>query len=199
MEQEVAQKKAFNLPLSVVTPIDIARLIRELDGLDEYLRQMSLRQGQDLQELPNYSRMLDGVVHNNNMNLLDGNERQSLKQQLINLQKTAPVLHISFSAEPPGSYVQKIVDWLRQNLDPLILVRVGLQPNIGAGCIVRTPNRQFDLSLRSYFDSKHDFFMRKLHEVLSGEEEPIIVAESPVEATAEETVPAAEIKTEASP
>jgi hypothetical protein len=49
------------------------------------------------------------------------------------------------------------------------LVRVGLQPNIGAGCVVRTTNKSFDFSLRRFFDSKHEFFMKKLHEVVAPE------------------------------
>lgn len=179
--EEATKTKTFIVPLSVITPIDIARLLRELDALDEYLRQISIRQGSPVAELPGYSRMLDAVVHDNGFNLLEATERQELRSQLIQIQNTAPVLHISFSAEPPGAYVQKLVAWLRQNLHPSILVRVGLQPNIGAGCIVRTPNRQFDLSLRSFFESKHDFFMRKLHEVLADDDGS--EAATPTEAT----------------
>ena len=88
---------------------------------------------------------------------------------LKELQDQAAVLHISFSADPPGTYIQKIVGWLRQNVDQSILVQVGLQPNIGAGCIVRTTNKSFDFSLRKYFESKHDFFAKKLHEVIAPE------------------------------
>jgi F0F1-type ATP synthase delta subunit len=41
--------------------------------------------------------------------------------------------------------------WLRQNIDSQVLVQVGLQPAIAAGCVVRTRNRQFDLSLGQNF------------------------------------------------
>ncbi len=79
------------------------------------------------------------------------------------LHQSAPILHISFSVDPPGAYVQKIVAWLRVNIHKYALITVGLQPNIGAGCIVRTTNKLFDFSLREFFAEKRGFFIEKLH------------------------------------
>jgi hypothetical protein len=45
----------------------------------------------------------------------------------------------------------KLVGWFRANVHPHVLVQVGLQPNIAAGCVVRTTNKVFDLSLRNHF------------------------------------------------
>jgi hypothetical protein len=70
---------------------------------------------------------------------------------LKSLSANAPVMHVSFSVDPPGPYVQKIVFWFRHNIRGDILVRVGLQPNIGAGCVVRTTNKSFDFSLKKIF------------------------------------------------
>lgn len=162
-------KKLLVLPIAVVSPTDVARLIREIDNLDEFFRQSAIRQGGTPQSVPRYSRLLDEVVVANNLNLLQQEDRDNLMASLKNLSQKAPVLHISFSVDPPGPYVQKIVNYLRQNLQGDILVRVGLQPNIGAGCVVRTQNKSFDFSLRRFFDNKHEFFMKKLHEILSPE------------------------------
>jgi hypothetical protein len=190
-EQTQTATTTLVLPIAVVSPMDIARLIRELDNLDEFFRQAAIRQGGTPQSLPRYSRLLDEVVVANGFNLLDGRQREVMLLSLRSLASSAPVLHISFSVDPPGPYVQKIVAWLRESIDPLILVRVGLQPNIGAGCVVRTPNHSFDFSLRKYFDSKHEFFMKKLHEVVSPELQASVYGDSsPVtEQTAVETVP----------
>lgn len=168
---------ALKLPIAVVSPIDVARLLRELESLDEFFRQSAIRSGDEPETTPRYSRLLDEVVVANSLNLLQPTDRESLISSLSNLSGTAPILHISFSADPPGPYVQKIVGWLRENIDEMILVRVGLQPNIAAGCIVRTDNRSFDFSLRKYFESKHDFFMEKLHEVLLPEESAVMQAD----------------------
>jgi len=165
----VGVEKQLVLPMAVVSPVDIARLTREVQNLDEFFRQSEIRQGGEQQSVPRYSRLLDEVVVANEMNLLKKEDRAQLSSSLKELSASAPVLHMSFSADPPGPYIQKIVSWLRANIDGLILVSVGLQPNIGAGCIVRTTNRSFDFSLRKYFESKHDFFMEKLHEVVKPE------------------------------
>jgi hypothetical protein len=165
-----ATQTSLVLPIAVVSPTDIARMLKELDSLDEFFRQSAIRSGGQPQSAPRYSRLLDEVVVANKLNLLQTDNRESLKNSFQELSEHAPILHISFSTDPPGPYVQKIVDWLRTNVESTILVRVGLQPNIGAGCVVRTTNKSFDFSLRKFFESKHDFFMEKLHEVLTPEE-----------------------------
>lgn len=165
-----ATKTSLILPIAVVSPTDIARMLKELENLDEFFRQSAIRTGGTPQEIPRYSRLLDEVVVANKLNLLQSDNRESLQDSFHELAEHAPVLHISFSTDPPGPYVQKIVDWLRHNIESTILVRIGLQPNIGAGCVVRSTNKSFDFSLRKFFESKHDFFMDKLHEVLTPEE-----------------------------
>lgn len=166
----VMENKQLTLPVSVISPIDVARLTREVENLDEFFRQSEIREGGAPQNMPRYSRLLDEVVNANQINLLDKSNRTNLIESFRHLQEIAPVMHISFSADPPGTYIQKIVGWLRQNIHGLVLVRVGLMPNIGAGCVVRTPNKTFDFSLRQYFDSKHDYFMKRLHAVVAPEE-----------------------------
>lgn len=163
-------QEPFLLPIAIVSPMDIARLVRELKNLDEYFAQNSIRSGGEAPEIPRYSRLLDSLIVANKLDLVEPDHRQSLLDRFTSMQESAPVMHISFSTDPPGAYVQKIVGWLRQNIHPLILVRVGLQPNIGAGCIVRTTNKAFDFSLRQYFDTKHEFFVKKLHDVVVEQE-----------------------------
>jgi F0F1-type ATP synthase delta subunit len=53
------------------------------------------------------------------------------------------------------------VTWLRANIHPQALVQVGLQPNIAAGCVVRTANKQFDLSLRQSFAKHKDLLIEQ--------------------------------------
>ena len=158
------EKKHLRLPVSVVSPTDIARLLRELDSIDEYFRQNEIRN--ETANPPRFSRLLDELVVTNKVDLTDNIQRDKLIAAIRLLEKKSPIMHISFSVDPPGAYVQKIVSWLRENVHPFILVRVGLQPNIGAGCVVRTTNKSFDFSLRKFFDKKRDFFIEKLHESL---------------------------------
>ena len=141
--------RGLNLPVFINSPADVMRLRREVSVLDEYLRQESLRHAdQSPSQLPAMSRLLEELTTANNVNLLDPTVRQQLLDFLVNLQTNAPVIYISFAVDPSPAFMQKIVQWFRQNIHPAVLVRVGLQPNIAAGCILRTTNRYYDCSLR---------------------------------------------------
>jgi F0F1-type ATP synthase delta subunit len=156
----------LSLPSSIVSPTDIARLTREIEALDSYFQEQQIRQGGTPNGAPRVSKLMDQLVSDNRINLLVAADRQNLRQVLESLHRSAPVMHISFSVDPPGSYVQKIIEWLRSNIHRHILVTVGLQPNIGAGCIVRTTNKLFDFSLREFFAQKRPFFIEKLHQAV---------------------------------
>ena len=161
------QQNTFVLPVSIISPTDIARLKREIDAVDNYFQQAKIREGGSEQTLmPRLSKLMDQLAVENKLNMLQDDHRAYVLKSLDILQASAPVLHVSFSVDPPGSYVQKIVYWLRTNIHAQVLVTVGLQPNIGAGCIVRTTNRIFDFSLREYFNAKRDFFIEKMHEAI---------------------------------
>jgi len=152
------------LPSTIVSPTDIARLVREVETVDDYFRQIEIR-GQE-KTAPRMSKLLDSTIAANQLSIEDSASRDRIVQGLQTVQASAPIMHISFSVDPPGSHVQSLVTWLRKNIDSNVLVTVGLQPNIGAGCVVRTTNKIFDLSLREYFTSKRDFFTKKLHDSL---------------------------------
>ncbi len=160
--------RQFVVPVSVVSPTDVARLKREIESVDEFFRQSEIRAGgEPSAHMPQMSKLMDQLIAANQLNLLQEEDRQWIVDSLVQLDASAPVLHISFSVDPPGSHVRKIVSWLRENVDPGVLVTVGLQPNIGAGCVVRTTNKIFDMSLREFFASKRSFFVKKLHDAIS--------------------------------
>jgi F0F1-type ATP synthase delta subunit len=163
------EQQTLILPDEIISPTDIARLVRETENLDEFFRQSAIHEGGTQQSAPRYSRLLDVVVVANELDLLQSSDRENLLATMKDIAKNAPVVHISFSVEPPNHYVQQIVTWLRANIDGRILVSIGLQPSIGAGCVVRTTNQSFDFSLRRFFDSKKDFFAQKLHEVVGAD------------------------------
>jgi hypothetical protein len=58
----------------------------------------------------------------------------------------------------------KLTAWLRTNIHPTLLITVGLQPGIGAGCVVRTANKYFDLSLGKSFVKKRELLMQRLRD-----------------------------------
>lgn len=142
----------LNVPAVITSPADVTRLHREVVTLDEAIHQQALRTpGQTPTELPHISRLLEELATANKLNLLEAATRKHLIDFLVDVSTNAPVVHLSFAADPSTAFMHKIVAWFRQNIHPSILVRVGLQPNIGAGCILRTTNRYYDLSLREHF------------------------------------------------
>lgn len=156
--------KQWQLPLLVVGPADVLRLQRELESLDEYLHQASLREGgQETAKLPRTSRILDDFAAINELNLLQPAVRRDAVSFLVDTAHTSPVVTMSFGADPSSAFISKIVAWLRQNTHPLVLLRIGLQPNIGAGCTLRTTNHYFDFSLRQHFESQKQVLIDQLH------------------------------------
>lgn len=143
------QQTTVHVPSLIVTPADVSRLRREVTALDNYLEQQAIRTpGQPQAYLPKTSRMLEELATANRLNLLDKHIREQLVAFLAEVATHAPVIHISFASDPSSAFLQRIVQWFRQNVHPAILVRVGLQPTIAAGCVLRTTNKYFDLSLR---------------------------------------------------
>ncbi len=143
-----AQKRQLSLPVLVFGITEVRRLKRELETLDEYMRQAAIREPGKQAALPRTSRLLDALATDNGRNLLQDEDRRELHQFLIGVEKSAPAIHISFASDPSSAFVAKLVTWLRGNIHPSILLQIGLQPTIAAGCVVRTGNKIFDLSLR---------------------------------------------------
>ena len=160
------------LPATVTGLTDVTRLQRESETLDEYLRQASLRKGGHATELPKIPVMLDDIATVNHLNLLQAADRQKLADFLQQLQTKAPVIHMSFAAEPSSEFTGKIVTWLRQNIHPMVLVQVGLQPSIAAGCTLRTTNKVFDFSLRQHFVQNRQLLVDALAKLAAAPEAP---------------------------
>ncbi len=155
-------KKQMELPTILFGPVEIHRLQRELEGLEEFLDAAAIREPGKQATLPRTSRILEALAANNGLNLLTATHRHHLKQFLEEVSSKAPVIHISFAADPSATFTAKIVAWLRTNIHPYALLQLGLQPTIAAGCVVRTPNKQFDFSLRNRFHDKRAILLEGL-------------------------------------
>lgn len=134
-----------------------------MEALEEYLHRAALRKEEV--KLPKTSRVLDQLAEANEVDLLDKEARQHLNALLESVQQHAPVLHISFAAEPSAAFTAKVVGWLRANISQYTLVQIGLQPSIAAGCVVRTTNKVFDFSLRQYLSEHRDLLKKSLNEL----------------------------------
>lgn len=161
----------LTLPIMAVGRIDIGRLLREVDAVHEFMEQSALRLAGTQPNLPKNSRLFEELVAQNKLNMLVADDRDRLRAFLESVRAKAPVLHVSFSADPSPRFLQSFMTYLRSEIHPLVLLQVGLQPNIGAGCVVRTNNKYFDFSLRERFKARHEVLINTLRGVAAADQE----------------------------
>lgn len=162
MEHNAKTKNTLILPVTVCSPVDVRRLIRELENIDDFLHESTVRKPGTSTKMPRTSRLLDEVIQVNSINVLLEDGRYRLKDYLVLVNTKAPVVHMSFSADPSPLSLKRLVTWLRNEVHPYALLDVGLQPGIGAGCMVRTTNKYFDLSLKQHLEKQRDLLTEKL-------------------------------------
>ncbi len=159
MEHDAGKSEQPLLPISIVTKVDVGRLLKEVSAIDDFLEQAAIRQPGTALKLPKTTRIIDELVTANSVNLLTENERKALIQFLTAVLEKAPEIHMSFSTEPSTTFIHKLTEYLRQNIHPHILLQVGLQPTIGAGFMMRTTNKYYDFSLRTTLKAKHQILI----------------------------------------
>ncbi|HSX35666.1 MAG TPA: hypothetical protein VLH84_01890 [Patescibacteria group bacterium] len=155
-QQTVTQ---FKLPLLVFGVVEVRRLKRELEALDEFMRQAAIREPGTQPTLPRLSRMCEALASVNNVNLLLSEHLKATQAFLDELEDEAPNIHMSFATDPSSAFTAKLVAWLRANIHPYLLVEVGLQPTLAAGCVARTNNKMFDMSLRNRFTNSEKLLL----------------------------------------
>jgi hypothetical protein len=150
------------LPVGIVSKADVVRLKKELEELDENLNQSRLRKGGEPSSVPKTTTVLEDFAQAAGSNLLHKDDRAKLLKLVEMIETTSPVIHISFATTPNPAFLEKITKWFRQEIHPTTLLQTGLQPSIAAGCVVRTPNKQFDLSLKHFLVDKQDLLLQQL-------------------------------------
>jgi F0F1-type ATP synthase delta subunit len=158
----------LKLPLSIVSKADIARILREINTLDDFFVSANARQAGSSPQIPRVSTLLEVVARENQYNLLEEKNRAELIAKLQQVAEYSPLLHISFATEPSPKALERILQWFRQNIHSCALLQVGLQPTIAAGCILRTPNKIFDMSMREYLKQQEPYFAELINEAVSG-------------------------------
>ncbi len=120
-DQSVVER-ILSLPVPVVSPADVGRLIRELELIDNTLLQLGLRAAADEIKMPPTSRLMDQLLQRNKLNLLQAADRVLLQHFLVAIRSKAPVLHISFSTDPSPAFTEKLMVWLRLEIHPELLL-----------------------------------------------------------------------------
>ncbi|MGB4758592.1 MAG: hypothetical protein WBP26_00900 [Candidatus Saccharimonadales bacterium] len=177
------------LPVTVVGRVDVNRLFREAELLDNFIRQDSVRQPGVQPKMPQTTRLMDDFCKTNQLNLLLEEQRLLVLGFLKYLKKSGPVMHLSFAVEASPAFMQKMVAWIRENIDAHAMILVGLAPGIVAGCVVRTTNRVFDFGLRQRFEASKPILIHEIKALIANAPAAQPVPAQPVvEAPQEEAV-----------
>jgi len=171
---------SFVLPPTITGPADLGVLRRNLETFNDEVHQAGLREKSGVHvEVAKPVRTIIDLAAINKADLRNPEDRQALLTGLETALNSAPTVTMSFATEPSAAFMTKIVQWLRANIHPQLLVRVGLQPNIAAGCTLRTPSRIYDMSLRNKFTEQRPMLMKRLQEATR---QPVAIATPSTEA-----------------
>lgn len=166
MSEEVAAKTFadYAVPASVVTRVDLSRLVRELEWVDNELTAAAVRAKTGAQQsaTPSISDSLEQFLTMNKLTLQTAQERTEIIKQLRQLKDKAPIIHMTFAVQADRESLQNIAQWLRNEVHPQALVAVGLQPALVAGVYLRTPNKVMDLSMRAALRNSQGILMKQL-------------------------------------
>jgi len=158
----------LKLPVGIVNRGDVMRLQRELNALNDFFVSASARKAGTPMQLPKTTRHLSELAEANAVNLLEESHRQALNKSLEGILNDAPVLHMSFASEPTPKSIEPILEWLRVQIHPQTLLQVGLAPAIAAGAVLRTPNKFFDMSIRTHLQKQAHFLSELIAGVVDG-------------------------------
>jgi hypothetical protein len=159
----------FILPSSIVSKIDVSRLVDEMERVDNDLTAAAVRAKTGSQESTGLvlSEQLTDFLNQNNLKPTTNHERTALIAQLRMLKDKVPVIHMTFAVAADRESLQQLTQWLRSSVHPQAVIAVGLQPALVAGVYLRTPNQVHDLSLRAMLDGNHQVLVKDL-EALRG-------------------------------
>lgn len=163
-DQKTKTAETFVLPASVVSRLDVSKLVSEMEQVDSELTSAAVRSkaGASEQPKPVLSDKLSEFLQKNELNLDDSRDRSDLIKQIRKLKDTVPVIHMTFAVAADRDSLQKLTQWLRDSIHPQAVIAVGLQPALVGGVYLRTTNRIHDFSLRAKVEQGHDLLLKEL-------------------------------------
>lgn len=145
----------LKLPNGVASRQDVVLLHREVRMFLDAMNQSVMRHDSPI-KYPAISTNLRAIATINQIDLRDAKKCEELIAKLEEVKDKAPSVHVSFPSEPSTAALERLIVWFRKEIDPKVVIQVGLQPTIAAGVVVRTPNHQFDFSLRKHlYENQH--------------------------------------------
>lgn len=163
-ETEQKTHNNFVLPPTIVTRVDVSRLMTDFERVDEEMISARIR-GQEANAQP--SAPLQAFIDANQLSLDNDAERTRLIAELRSLKDKVPVIHITFASQADDESLNQMMQWFRTDVHPQVVIATSVQPALIAGIALRTPNHIHDMSLNGVLHEKHDVLVKHL-EALRG-------------------------------
>lgn len=161
----------FVLPPTVVSRVDLSRLINEFERVDSDMTTAAVRTkaGSKAAIQLALSEQLKDFLNLNQLRPVGNQQRMELIAQLRLLKDTTPVLHMTFATAADTPSLQYLAQWVRASVHPQAVIEVGVQPALIAGVYLRTPNHVHDMSLRHLLQGGHEVLVKELETLRGGE------------------------------
>lgn len=163
-----ATHESYVVPPSIVSKLDVSRLVREVEQIDAQLTSVAARAhagAPQTQPQITASDQLTDFLHSNSLAItMDSNARAVLVKELRLLKDNAPVVTMTFATPADQESLSVLAAWLRKSIHPQAIVAAGLQPALVAGVYVRGVNQVFDMSLRGKLAGRQTQLIAKLEE-----------------------------------
>jgi hypothetical protein len=155
---------AFALPSSVVSRVDVSRLVDDAERVDNSLTTDTVRTkaGGETGTVAAPSEQLAAFLDMNQLAFDSSQQRTAIIKQLRLLKDNVPVIHMTFAVEADRESLGQLVSWLREQVHKQTVIAVGLQPGLVAGVYLRTPNHVHDLSLKAKLEGSRDLLVKEL-------------------------------------
>ena len=169
-EDAVKPYTDYVLPPTLVSKIDVSRLVNEAEKVDLELTGLEVRAKTGAAEgsKPVMSDQLNEFITKNDITLDNSQKRSELIKQLHLLKDHLPVIHMTFAVTADRDSLQQLANWLRASIHPQAVIEVGLQPALVAGVYLRTANQVKDLSVRGVLQARHGDLVTELEGLRGG-------------------------------
>lgn len=161
---EIKDYTEFTLPSNIVSRVDISRMVREFETLDNALTAQTVRKkaGAESEGAPAQSPQLSGFLEANPVDLESTGARSAYIKQLRLLKDHVHVMNMTFAVVADPESLQQLSAWLRESVHPQTVIEAHLQPALVAGVYLRTTNHVFDLSVRNALKAKRGDLEKEL-------------------------------------
>lgn len=170
MSPQAPQAVGIVIPPSIISKVDISRLLNEVIALDHEMAAASIRTraGATIAaSSPVLSDQLTDFLAANRLEITDTPHRTQLITCLRRLKAEAPIIHITFAATADQHSLQQLAAWIRNSIHSQAVISVGLQPSLIGGAYIRTTNHVFDFSVRTQLAKSRGVIAKDL-EMISG-------------------------------